>query len=875
MTKRKRLIWKTLLFCSVPLLIAAIVLLTTQQSEDAPYIAGHEKEGITRNLDRSLEEGLSGIRFTEVTQEAGLDFDHFPFERTSQLPEDMGSGAAWGDYDGDGLPDLFLVNFAAPLFFSDEEMASSGATDRLYRNLGDGTFQDVTASAGVGKAHRGMGASWGDYDTDGDLDLIVTSWGNNTLWRNAGDGTFTDATAQSGIAGQGFWAGASWSDFDVDGDLDLYICGYVQYVPEKPGSPATQRGEAQYPFTLNPSSYPPHVNQFYVNRGDGTFREGAAEAGILGDLGRSLSCAWTDFDGDGRPDLYITNDVSDNVMYRNKGDGTFQDISYQALVADYRGSMGIAVGDWDGDLDLDFFVTHWLAQENALYSNLSSEIDESGDAQELFFGDDADGVGLGQIALDLIGWGTAFRDMDNDGWLDLFVANGSTFQRRDNPKLLVPMDPHVFWNRGAKQGFFEVGAEAGIRTDPPGGGRGVAMADYDMDGDQDVVVLRHSGKARLLRNDSRAGNWVTLRLQAHSGHPSGLGAYLVLYAGERAFAMEAGAGPSYLSQNHTDIPVGLGSAEHIDSVLVRWPGGVRETHRNLSINTLWRLEEGQEPTVIHSLPVSADQGGGSSFSRRSTMSEHAVVSDLSSELTREDKLRFWELNKKAGRLFGEGQWRETIVVFEEMMEINPDHLDAIYYCGNCFLELGEFANAKQCWERLLEINPLSTRALVQIGVLQTIPEAGVLFDLEHAAQSFEKAHQQNPEQSRPLVLWGEAALAQHRVEMAEDLLKKAYDMNSQATSAFYLSGYIAWKRGDTARAGELLRRAQSSLEAQKPVRGVLGEGDTRSEEMDVARRKAEGRRPFARSLDLLRAAEADVDLDTAYSWVSRDLSRFP
>jgi hypothetical protein len=409
------LIRRTLILCSLPVLVAVVIIALVQRKRDTPYVPGRETEGITRSLDRELERHTSPLRFTEVSEQAGLRFEHFPFRRTSQMPEDMGPGVAWGDYDGDGFPDLFLVNFAAPVGVSDEEMAASPATDRLFRNRGDGGFEDVTLAAGVGAAHRGMGASFADYDADGDLDLFVTSWGDNILWQNQGDGTFREVTAAAGLAGEGFWTGHAWADFDLDGDLDLYVCGYVQYVPEEPGSPATRLGGAENPFTINPSSYPPHPNRFYVNRGDGSFEERAAATGIDAERGRSLGVAWADFQGDGLPDLYVANDVSDNRMFLSRGDGRFDDVSYEALVADYRSSMGIAIGDWDGDLDLDLFLTHWVAQENALYSNLISGLDDGGGTPPpLRFSDDADRVGLGQIALDLVGWGTGFVDFDND-----------------------------------------------------------------------------------------------------------------------------------------------------------------------------------------------------------------------------------------------------------------------------------------------------------------------------------------------------------------------------------------------------------------------------------------------------------------------------
>ena len=876
MSRRSRLIRKTLLFCSVPVLLGALVLAIVQGNRDAPYVAGEETEGITRSLDRSLEDRVPGLRFTEVTEAAGIRFEHFPFRRTSQLPEDIGPGAAWGDYDGDGRPDLFLVNFAAPLGVSDEEMAESAAIDRLFRNRGDGTFEDVTESAGVGAAHRGIGASFADYDADGDVDLFVTSWGENFLWENRGDGTFRDATARAGLGGKGFWTGASWADFDLDGDLDLYVCGYVHYIPEKPGASRSSVGDAENPFTINPNSYAPHPNRLYVNRGDGTFEERAEAAGLLGEKGRSLEAAWADFNGDGLPDLYVANDVSDNAMYQNLGDGTFQDVSYEALVADYRSSMGIAVGDWDGDLDLDLFLTHWVAQENALYSNLISELGKGEPGAKVRFSDEADLVGLGQIALDLVGWGTAFVDLDNDGWLDLFVANGSTLQRKDDPSQLVPMDPHLYWNRGTREGFFEVGAEAGIRTRPAGSGRGAAFADYDGDGDADLLIVRSGGRARLLRNDSRGGHWVGFAVRARSGHPSGIGARIVVRAGGRALLREVGAGPSYLSQNHSDVLVGLGDAARIESVEVTWPGGVREVWQDLAVDRLWNLEEGREPRPADaSAPDARSPDSRLPKRRTSSLSEHAVVTDLRSELNREQRARFWKLNARAQRLLAEGLWEEAAGVFGEMTQLDPRHEGALYYRGHSLLELGRFAEAGASWERLARLHQASSRAWVQIGLLHTLPEAGDLYDLDAAIAAFEAAHRINREESRPLVLWGEAVLARGGLDAAHGALESAYRMNPRATSALYLSGYVAWKRGDAARGRELVALARESLEEERPVLGVPGEGDTRSDDMAASRRKAAGRRLFAACLEELRGAPEPLDPEQLFSCVDRTRAGLP
>ncbi len=870
MSKRGSLIRKTLLLCSLPVICAIAIIVAMSWVGGDRYVAGQEEEGITRSLDRSLEKPASGLRFTEATEQAGIRFENFPFERTSQLPEDMGPGAAWGDYDGDGLPDLFLVNFAAPLGVSDADMAASSATDRLYRNRGDGTFEDVTQAAGVGVAHRGMGAAFGDYDADGDEDLFVTSWGRSILWENQGDGTFRDVSERAGLSAKGFWSGASWADFDLDGDLDLYVCAYVDYIPEPPGTDYARGGDAENPFTINPSSYSPARNHLYVNRGDGTFDERAAEAGVESALGRSLSAAWSDFDHDGRLDLYVANDVSDNAMYWNRGDGTFQDVSYESLVADYRSSMGIGVGDWDGNLELDLFLTHWVAQENALYSNRTEESRAAGSTAKFRFRDDADRVGLGQIALDLVGWGTAFVDLDNDGWLDLFVANGSTLQRRDDPSRLVPMDPHLYWNRGPEQGFFEVGAEAGLRTDPPGVGRGAAYADYDGDGDPDLIIMRNGGRARLLRNDSpRAsgtGHWIGFKLRARTGHPEAIGARIVVYAGDRAYLREAAAGPSYLSQNFSDVLVGLGAATRVDRVEIEWPGGQRDAWPYLEVDRLWQIEEGQPPRLVERA-VARRAPGDSRAPRTSDLSEHAVVSDVSSELSREQKQRFWPLLRNAQELFVEGNWEQAAAAFAELSELDPRHEDSLYYRGNSLLELERYAEAGACWEKLIELNPLSSRAWVQLGILHTLPAAGALFNLEAASKAFETAHRINREESRPPMLRGEVEVAQGKFVSARANLEVAHRMNPKETTALYLSGYIAWKYGDARRAQELLEQAAASFEKLPVVAGVAGEGDTRSDAMEQARRKAAARRLFAGCIEALREAPAPLEPDRLFACV--------
>ena len=573
------------------LTLAATALVLWLGREAPAYRGGEDVEGVTSSLTRDLPEDRPRVTFTDVTLDAGISFRHFDGVRSTQLPEDMGSGAAFGDYDNDGRPDLFLVNVSAPLTRSEEERRRSPATNRLYHNEGGGRFSDATAASGLGAAMTGMGAAWADWNDDGFLDLVVSGFGELRLYRNEAGKAFEDVTEASGLGGfQAFWTGVSWADYDFDGDLDLYVCGYVQYSyrPED-AAEGTRQYQAVVPYTLNPSSYPPERNLLFRNEGNGAFTEGAEGAGVANPEGRSLSAAWSDFDEDGKIDLYVANDVSDNALYRNLGDGSFEDVSHEAWVADYRGAMGLAVGDWDGDGDQDMHVTHWIAQENALYSNLrvsfgKGEPEGGKERQEgdLRFMDVADMVGLGQIALDSVGWGTFFFDFDNDGRPDLFAANGSTFQQEENPERLEPMTSFLFWNAGPERGFFDVAPVSGDALRTAHVSRGAAFADYDADGDLDVVLVNHSEGALLLRNDSgNSGSWLDVEARSAGKNRFGVGAKVTIRVGQSSQTIHIGAQSSYLSQSPYEAHFGLGTAERVDQVEVVFPGGTRVVQKNV------------------------------------------------------------------------------------------------------------------------------------------------------------------------------------------------------------------------------------------------------------------------------------------------------
>jgi enediyne biosynthesis protein E4 len=555
------------------------------------YRPGEAVAGITSALARELPDDRPRVSFSDVSASAGISFRHFSGKRSSQLPEDMGSGAAWGDYDGDGWVDLFIANKVGPLTLTPEQAVRGGARSALYRNNGNGTFTEVSEAAGID--HRGwaMAGAWGDFDNDGALDLLITAYGRNTLYRNNGDGTFTDVTREAGLSdAEGFWAGAAWGDYDRDGHLDLYITGYVQYDPAVAADGGTMYN-AENPAAINPSSFPPERNLLYRNNGNGTFTEVGELAGVANPQGRSLSAVWFDVDGDGWPDLYVANDVSDNVLFRNLGDGTFRDISHASRVADYRGAMGITLGDWNGDAAMDLFVTHWIAQENALYTSRGTT-STRGEAALPTFVDNADRFGLGQISLDDVGWGTAFFDYDNDGRLDLFVANGSTLQHRFAPEQLVPMRSRLFWNAGAEAGFYDVSRVSGPYFEERYVGRGAAVADYDNDGNLDIVIVNHGGPAVLLRNEAPGGNnWLKVDLRGRRSNSFGVGARLRLVSSGGVQVREVGAQGSYLSQNSLTEHFGLGTARVADTLEIVWPSGVVQYVTRISANQSIRVEE--------------------------------------------------------------------------------------------------------------------------------------------------------------------------------------------------------------------------------------------------------------------------------------------
>ena len=783
------------------------VLDRTAPATAAPSVRTVASSAVARAVDRlanpgrPLPAGAPEPRFTDVTKFSGLaSFRQFQGPRTSQLPEDMGSGLAWGDFDNDGLDDLLVVSGGGALNLPDSQLASAV----LYRNLGDGHFEKVKDFPEF--RIRGMAAAWGDYNNDGWLDLVVTGYDTIILFRNDHGHLVRDKALPSP---KGFWTGATWGDYNRDGYLDLYVCGYVRYKPDAKSLATSSQFGLEVPYTLNPASFEPERNLLFHNNGNGTFTEVAQQLGVANPEGRSLGAIWHDFDGDGWPDLYVANDISENKLYLNRH-GTFVDAGRNAWVEEYRGSMGLAAGDIDRDGDDDLFISHWIAQGDALYQNLLSE--QKGMSSELHFTDVAANMGVGQPSFQRIGWGASFVDIDSDGWLDLLVANGSTFERKGSgPPTLEPMPSFLFWN--ARGTFFYDLAPWNRSLSQPHVSRGLAVADYNNDGAMDVAIVDQGEGVRLLRNDIPQGNWVELRLHDRvppGGRPVGFGdgATVIAWAGGVPLRRTVGSS-SYLSQDSHRVHIGLGAAAQIDRLEVRWLRGARESWRNVAANQIYDVTQGESQLKIWTAP-GANAGSGVARANPLDPAGRAL---------------FWAKQHAAmDAMKRDHDCNRAVPVFREALALNPQHEDSHYYLANCLAALGDVPSAIAELDTLARINPQNHRAFQRKGELLAA-SASSRNQLEAARQAFQAALRMNSEETGTLVLLGQVALAERKWREADQDLAHACLANPHAASVWFLRGYIAWKRQDVRRASDMLSAARQARGGDWKPSGSALEGD--------------------------------------------------
>jgi enediyne biosynthesis protein E4 len=529
----------------------------------------------------------AALVFTDVTREAGLaGFRNVQggLEKPHIL-EVMGGGAAFLDYNRDGNLDIVLIRGAT----IDSYRAGGDPVCVLYRGDGRGRFQNVTQDAELNARGWGMGIAVADYDNDGWDDLFITGYGRNFLFRNRGNGRFEDVSAAAGVSETRWSLGAAFVDIDRDGDLDLYVANYLEYpldrLPRREAS-CSYRG---FPVFCGPRGLPGLRDALFLNDGKGRFRDVAVERDIDPEKLYGLGVVAADYDNDGWPDIFVANDLVANLLYHNLGGGTFEEVALTAGAAlsedgIEEGSMGVDFGDFNNDGWLDLYYTNSSYQTNTLLVN---NRDRSSFTNVSNIG------GHGQITFLYVGWGTAFADLDNDGWEDLFVVNGHLYPEADRfaMGLKYKQQRLVFMNQAGSR-FVETAARFGLRQ--ADNSRGAAFGDYDSDGDLDVLVNNLDGPPTLLRNDGGSRNhWLRVRCVGSRSNRSAVGTRLTLRAGGRQQTREVKAGASYISHNDLALHFGLGTNDHIDWLEIRWPSGSTDRLENLKVNQVLTVEEGR------------------------------------------------------------------------------------------------------------------------------------------------------------------------------------------------------------------------------------------------------------------------------------------
>ena len=533
-----------------------------------------------------------GIKFIDQTVESGLIFEHRQTGMTlTALPEVIGPGACVSDVDRDGYQDIFAVNGTGFAHYYGKRWWWSGESrSALFHNHGDGTFEDIAPSAGIAPGSWGMGCAFADYDGDGDDDLYVTHYGANVLYRNNGDLTFTDVTQQAGVGDERWSTSAVWGDYDQDGDLDLYVVNFVDFKKVITVEETNSFFVGAMPPLINIALFNAQRNALYQNNGDGTFTDVAARAGVGNDQGKGLGAVFFDFDRDGDLDLYVTNHQTRNVFYQNNGDGTFADRGSALGVDVPLGATGITAGDYDNDGDWDLFSTYMQGEANILHQN-------SGGPGRQIFRDVSIDSGLGQeSSFGYFGWAAEWADFDNDGRQDLLVANGHMIPDFDNPQKPVGQQSRLFCNTG-KGDFEDVSGQVGLNV--VRSARGMAVGDFDNDGDEDVFLVSNNDRAVFFLNENSSGHhWLTLKLTGRGKNTNAVGAKVKVVTRGLSQWQEVRSGSGFLSQKDQRLHFGLGHGAKVDRIEIVWPDGQRQNFKDVAADQIIAVTQGANNFVL-------------------------------------------------------------------------------------------------------------------------------------------------------------------------------------------------------------------------------------------------------------------------------------
>jgi enediyne biosynthesis protein E4 len=528
-----------------------------------------------------------GFRFADVTQRAGIQFQHNSgADGGKLLPETLGSGCAFLDYDADGWQDILLIN---GMDWPGHKRQRS--TLRLYKNNRNGTFTDVTKAAGLDVEMYGMGVAVGDYNNDGFPDILITCVGQNRLFRNTGKGTFLDVTHGSGLSlRQAFSTSALWFDYDRDGLLDLFVCNYVRWSPVHDVFCSL---DGKHKSFCTPEAYRGDTCWLFHNRGDGTFEDVTATSGIFDSSSKSLGVAMLDYDQDGWPDLLVANDTQPNKLYKNLRNGKFKDVAVEAGLAfstegKARAGMGLDVADFENSGKPGVAITNFDNEMIGLYRAVRPGT----------YDDISVAAGVGLASKNTLGFGCAFLDIDLDGSLDLAVANGHIEEtvRNIHGNVGYAQPPHLFLNQAGK--FQDVAANVNGAFAEPKVGRGLAYGDFDRDGDLDILLTTNNGPAYLYRNDQLAGNHsIRFRLIGTKSNRDAIGAVVRIFYGGLSQNQMVKTGSSYLSQSELPLTFGVGQRDNIDRVQIEWPSGAKEEFKNLAAGKTYQCTENKGLTA--------------------------------------------------------------------------------------------------------------------------------------------------------------------------------------------------------------------------------------------------------------------------------------